>query len=298
MIFRKNLAAFGIILTLLFSRSASADFFYIDKYLNGLLWRVQKEGSPDSYIFGTIHIIDQGVYQLLPKVEQILDNGGIDTLCTEVPLDSSNLQLAWGSALMQNKSLNALTGDPLYAATASLLERKSISRDISIRLKPWAAMVLLMFMNGNRYPIDVLIHQAATQRKIKTCSLETMPELIGQLDSMPIQSQIIMLQDTVDNYQSIAGALDRMVSSYLAADLMRLTDTVYDGVAVSQGARDLNKQFMYQVMIGRNRLLADRMQAQLSKGKVFIAMSALHLGGNEGVLNLLEQRGYQITRLY
>jgi uncharacterized protein YbaP (TraB family) len=298
MILRKNLAAFGIILTLLFSCPASADFFYIDKYLNGLLWRVQKEGVPDSYIFGTIHIIDQGVYQLLPKVEQTLDNGGIDTLCTEVPLDSSNLQLAWGSALMQNKSLNTLTGDPLYAATASLLERKSISRDISIRLKPWTAMVLLMFMNGNRYPIDVLIHQAATQRKIKTCALETMPELIGQLDSMPVQSQIVMLQDTVDNYQSVAGALDRMISSYLAADLMRLTDAVNDGVAVSQNGRDLNKQFMYQVLIGRNRLLVDRMQAQLSKGKVFIAMSALHLGGNEGVLNLLEQRGYQITRLY
>jgi uncharacterized protein len=44
--------------------------------------------------------------------------------------------------------------------------------------------------------------------------------------------------------------------------------------------------------------MVKRMQAFLSEGNAFIAIGALHLPGNEGVLSLLENQGYKITAIY
>jgi len=40
------------------------------------------------------------------------------------------------------------------------------------------------------------------------------------------------------------------------------------------------------------------MQPRLEEGNAFIAIGAGHLPGDEGVLNLLYQQGYKVTRVY
>jgi uncharacterized protein YbaP (TraB family) len=44
--------------------------------------------------------------------------------------------------------------------------------------------------------------------------------------------------------------------------------------------------------------MSERMQQYLQQGKVFVAVGALHLPGEDGLLNLLEQQGYTVRRLY
>lgn len=44
--------------------------------------------------------------------------------------------------------------------------------------------------------------------------------------------------------------------------------------------------------------MAGRMDARLKEGGAFVAIGALHLYGNDGVLALLQKRGWRITRVY
>jgi uncharacterized protein YbaP (TraB family) len=44
--------------------------------------------------------------------------------------------------------------------------------------------------------------------------------------------------------------------------------------------------------------MADRMQPYLKQGKAFVAVGALHLPGEQGLLKLLEQRGYSVRVIY
>jgi uncharacterized protein YbaP (TraB family) len=44
--------------------------------------------------------------------------------------------------------------------------------------------------------------------------------------------------------------------------------------------------------------MAERIGRVLEKGAVFVAIGAMHLPGEDGVLNLLEQAGYRVTRIY
>ena len=56
--------------------------------------------------------------------------------------------------------------------------------------------------------------------------------------------------------------------------------------------------FQRRVIDDRNQRMAERAQPMLQAGKAFIAVGALHLPGDKGLLNLLEQQGYRIRRVY
>ncbi|MGE5765707.1 MAG: TraB/GumN family protein [Bacteroidota bacterium] len=47
----------------------------------------------------------------------------------------------------------------------------------------------------------------------------------------------------------------------------------------------------------RNRLMVERMMPLMQRGSTFVGVGAGHLAGEEGILRLLEQRGYTVTRL-
>jgi uncharacterized protein YbaP (TraB family) len=44
--------------------------------------------------------------------------------------------------------------------------------------------------------------------------------------------------------------------------------------------------------------MVERMLPHIAERSAFIAVGALHLPGEEGILSLLEQRGYRVSRLH
>ena len=48
----------------------------------------------------------------------------------------------------------------------------------------------------------------------------------------------------------------------------------------------------------RNSRMVERMRPMLDKGGAFIAIGALHLAGEEGVLALLEKQGYRLQSVF
>jgi uncharacterized protein len=48
----------------------------------------------------------------------------------------------------------------------------------------------------------------------------------------------------------------------------------------------------------RNLRMVERMTDRLAEGGAFVAVGALHLPGERGILNLLAGRGYRISRVY
>jgi uncharacterized protein YbaP (TraB family) len=53
-----------------------------------------------------------------------------------------------------------------------------------------------------------------------------------------------------------------------------------------------------RVVHDRSVVMAFRMQRELRRGAAFVALGALHLYGDKGVLALLEADGYRSTRVY
>jgi hypothetical protein len=57
----------------------------------------------------------------------------------------------------------------------------------------------------------------------------------------------------------------------------------------------LAKRLMDSLINQRNNRMLERMLPKLKQGRVFIAVGALHLPGEHGLLNLLRGAGYAVT---
>ena len=47
----------------------------------------------------------------------------------------------------------------------------------------------------------------------------------------------------------------------------------------------------------RNKNMADRIDLLMKKQSIFIAVGAAHLGGEEGLVNLLKRKGYTLKEI-
>jgi len=53
-----------------------------------------------------------------------------------------------------------------------------------------------------------------------------------------------------------------------------------------------------QLVVNRTALMAYRLFLPLKRGRVFVAVGALHLYGANGLLAQLHEQGYRIRRIY
>jgi uncharacterized protein YbaP (TraB family) len=86
-----------------------------------------------------------------------------------------------------------------------------------------------------------------------------------------------------------------MISLYADGDLAGLSSY---GQRYSFDDNTLYETLTDRLLTRRNRLMTERMQAALEAGSAFIAVGALHLPGEEGILALLERRSFEITRVF
>jgi uncharacterized protein len=267
-------------------------------FSRGLLWRVEMAGTEASHIFGTIHLADERVTQLPGPVRDALNASRSFTM--EILLDDM-ARLAFADALMLDgtRDLPSLVGQETFAQAAERMQAAGIPPEVTARLKPWAVLINLVAPEeaGGVILDNELYHQAMLQRK-PVYQLETVDEQIALFDDLPMEAQVALLQDTVRRFNEVSEQSEKIVAAYVAGDLgeiWRINAALMNGAGA---ARPYYEQFIERVIHGRSVIMAHRMQARLREGNAFIAVGALHLYGEHGVLNLLRQEGFRVTRVY
>jgi uncharacterized protein YbaP (TraB family) len=267
-----------------------------DSFDSGLLWRVESTGVAPSYLFGTMHSDDPGVVKLPMPVQRAFDQAQSVTL--EVVLDPGSL-LTMTSALLltDGGSLESLIGRRLYERTLEAMSARGIPDMLVANMKPWAVAVTLMTPPGNNgVVLDHVLYQGAVAAGKKVHGLETVGEQMGLFDGLSRKDQITLLEDTLDNLDTIGQMLDELQAAYLDRDLKRLLEI--NEASMRDSDPQLAEAFNREVIVERNHRMAERMQSRLREGQQFIAVGALHLAGKEGLLKLLSERGYRLSRIY
>ena len=114
------------------------------------------------------------------------------------------------------------------------------------------------------------------------------------LDGISQDDQIAILADAICNHGELSEQLEELTTLYLREDLagmLALNASPHEDEA-------LFERFMERTLYQRNRRMARRIQDRLGDGRLFIAVGALHLPGEKGILHLLESRGYRISRVH
>jgi len=281
----------------------AAETLAIDKgrilHPNGLLWKIEKSGQPASHLFGTMHVGDPRVVNLAPEVEYAFRNA--DRFAMEMLLTlAAEGKIISGSFFNDGRTLKSVMQPDDYKKLLDLLNRRLyLPENMVTNMRPWAILVMLMMPQpgeaDKESALDLMLYRRAAVRKMPLLGLETPEEQLAVFESMNIEDQVWMLNRSVQEFNELSEQLPLMLKAYIDRDLeglVKLQDKyMYDD-------SDIDDEFMYELIDKRNIRMVDRMQDYLAKGNAFIAIGALHLPGKNGVLHLLEQRGYKVSAVY
>jgi hypothetical protein len=263
---------------------------------HGLLWKIEFPGVTPSYLFGTFHTNDPRITTLPCPVKDVFDRTASYTM--EVITNGAGIvSMAEAMFFSDGKTLKDVLGEPLYQETLRAVGASEAGRSGGVNnMKPWAVMMTLSAPRAGRgLFLDLALQYEATRRGKQTYGLETMQEQIAVFNGMSLDDQIVLLRDAVQNYQLTQSAMEELTEAYLKRDLGAL-------LALNEKLKPKDARvyddMMDRLLVRRNANMAERMRVRLKEGNAFVAVGALHLPGETGLLKLLSAAGYRVTRVY
>ncbi len=266
----------------------------VAEFSNAILWEVSKEGRQSSHIFGTIHVSDVEVSHLPEPVKSALDNSDIfvmEALLTPKETSTFRQMMFYTDA----STLHDYVDDELFQRIAKILSGYHVSKETAVIMKPWAAFLIMSYPANNTLPLDLKLLGMAMRQGISTMGLETLAEQAAVFSEMALEKQLRLLLDTVCHYDSLAQGIEEMKELYLHRDLNGLLNASKQYLYADE---TMYKEINKKLITDRNKTMIERMQQVLQQGNAFIAIGALHLPGDDGVIAGLSRQGYKITAIY
>ena len=142
--------------------------------------------------------------------------------------------------------------------------------------------------------LDGLIASRAKAESKNLVGLETIGEQFGAMAALPEDFHLEALKETLKLGNVAEDVMETMKQLYLDGDIgmiLPLTRAVSPKSASSADYED----FKDRLITARNRNMAERALAHLEKGNAFIAVGALHLPGETGLVAAFRNAGYTVS---
>jgi len=274
------------------------------RFTEGVLWKIEKDKEFIGYIFGTIHMNDKRVNEVRKSIIDKFDE------MTSFAMESFPSDHYWNPyhggqmikgdmTLPRGQTLEGLIGKDLYIKVEDVLLNLGLDKQTIMHLKPWAAMRSFAVKAENTEDLILdyeLLDRAAAQRK-DLYQVESIEEFLVTFYAMPEDVQIKLLEFTVDSYKDMRDTINLMLEAYLEEDLTKMYKVSTNFIPNKPEYEKYRETYLQHVVKDRNVVMEHYMRKPMREKKTFIAVGALHLYGDQGVLALMEKDGYQVTRI-
>ncbi len=260
-----------------------------------VFWSIHKDNVQVGHLLGTIHSEDPRVLDF--SVEFLKKLKGNEVFATELVPDLPTVSRV--TETMQyppGKTLEAVIGSSRFDALESALAAYQVPAEFIRRMKPWAAMMTLSIPpQRTGFFMDLSLSLRASGSGLTVVGLETLEQQVSFLEHMPMAMQLKLLDQAIAKYVHVQEAHDEMVDAYLGDDLFvlqKLSDEQMQTVSA-----DTRDYFVESGIHARNLRMSETLLSHLEDSRVFVAVGALHLPGDQGLLNLLRSQGYELRPL-
>lgn len=272
------------------------------------LWKATHPDYKSSiYLFGTIHTAKKDTMDL--AVKQAMDAS--DNLFLEV--DTSNSVnttemtefVKKHGLLPPGKTLKDLVRPGLMKYLKKACEGLGISTQKFERMRPWLAAVLLTSINSALEGSDLekgkeaWLTWYARKRNMKILSLETSGDQLAIFSGTKPDIEEALLADSVYGVikdLKYKGSKNKsgIDKTYEQGDLKGLEDYFFSNEMKKSPLAPLMKKLLDDRNI---KMVENIIKAAKTPGRYLVAVGAGHYPGKMGILKLLENKGFTITRI-
>ncbi|HEX5934749.1 MAG TPA: TraB/GumN family protein [Pseudorhizobium sp.] len=276
----------------------------------GTFWRIEREGTAPSYLLGTMHVADPRVLAMPAGAAEAHAKARMIVIESDEILDQKKAAAALFAKpeltmFTDGRSMESLlSADDLAVLEAGLKKRGLVLSAVS-RMKPW---MLAGFVAKPLCETDLTTEGVAfLDKKIALDAitagkpvkgLETLAEQLEAMARLPIEFHLQALVETIRLGDRMNDVVETMTQLYLAGQT-GLTMPAMKALTPSASGGDESTYAAFEsaVISERNIRMAERAAPLLAEGGVFIAVGALHLPGEKGLVELFRKQGFEVTRV-
>ena len=259
-----------------------------------ILWEIKgKKVKSPSYLFGTIHMISKDKFYFPEEIQDkikaadliVMEIGGIAE-----QMKSIDLLLLHEGTLFEHFSDSQLDSLLLFLEQELGLKQDQVKLMFN-KMKPMALMQLFSqaYFEDQPMSYELVIEQLANKNNIQIRGLETVEEQLAIFDAIPMQEQIKLIMESVNDFEQHKNQFKEMEAAYISQNL----DSI-EVVIQSEENKSL-MEYEDQLLNERNKNWIPEIKKMIKKNKTFIAVGAGHLIGDNGLVKLLIDEGYELV---
>lgn len=291
-IFLRTVATLALWLALAVPSAADAQSF---------LWEA-RDGERRVFLMGSMHIGRADFYPLPEAIQAAFAQS--NALAVEADVSDPQAALiamekgVYGKGDSLQQHLSADTVKRLQA----LLPRYGLNWELLTNLRPFMLYSTLIMAEGMRLGYDpqagVDLHflQKARERKLPIVELESIRFQMDMMNAFADNEMDALLRQTLRQIErdTMGDELNRMTTAWREGDAPGILRIVEASFADDAKTRDA---IMEKINTRRNRAMTDKIEGFLKSDKTyFVVVGALHLVGDEGIVNRLRQKNYKIVQ--
>ncbi len=262
------------------------------------VWKVKK-GKNEMYLAGSIHVLKKSDYPLPAEFDQAFANS--DKLVFETDIaklkDPSIAQMMMSKAMLADgKTLSDVLSEETYKALEAETAKLSLPLSALAQFKPSMVMVTLTGMKLQQLGIssegvDQFYYSKAQEAGKGLGYLETIESQIDVLMNMGQGNEDEFVKYSISDLEETESAMSEMVSNWRSGKSTLFEEQLSE-------MKDDYKDTYQSLMVNRNNAWMPHLE-EFMKDEVteFVVVGTLHLHGEDGLLDMLEAKGYKIKQV-
>ncbi|MDD9909499.1 MAG: TraB/GumN family protein [Ahrensia sp.] len=281
-------------------------------YSKGILWKIEHEGVAPSFVFGTMHISDPRLLDLPEAAKEAFARSTTVALEIAEIVDPQKMAAAASGLLRYTAYLDGTTlDDRMTSEQIELLkpvvaEKTGMTWAVARGMRPGILMGMVSLpmcelarKRAGKPFLDMYLGQRAQAEDKGLVGLETIESQLQVLDRLPEDMLIRTIVQAAQFGALLDDVFETMIVQYEKGEIGLIWSMFHmlgpNGLVPPGSAPDYGA-FQRIVVDERNVTMAQESEKLIREGGAFIAVGALHLPGEKGVLNLLAQKGFRISR--
>ena len=266
------------------------------------LWQITSKQNV-VYVLGSVHVGNSSLYPLNESIEDAFNKSSV----LVIEADATDAQAMMGAMMTAlytppDNISNHLPQD-LIVRMQKILPKYNLPMEAVQMMKPYMAAMMLTLSESARLGyapeqgIDShFINRAKTDQK-KIIELESVDIQMRIMDSLTAKEQTAMFKHTLISIEKhkVGDELKAMFSAWKQGDPVQLAKLADASLA---DVPELQTTFNEKMIISRNKSMSGKIEAFLQNQETyFVVVGAMHLTGEQGIINLLRKKNFQVKQL-
>ena len=256
-----------------------------------LLWEITGNGlEQPSFIFGTIHIICEEDFLMTDVMKRSFDK--TEQLVLEIDMDDQSAMAEVQQKMMDLKGIDykgKMDGGVYKKLDSLLVANVGMGMQVGRMMKPIALMsvaYLSLLDCGEPTGYEEEFMKLSKEAEMEVLGLETGLSQLAIFDDIPLEEQIGWINELLAESGEAKQQFEEMTRVFLEQDVEALYDSYKDYPEY--------EKYEDALLTNRNNDWIPKIEAMAKEKPSFFAVGAMHLGGENGVLKLLRDKGYTV----